>query len=102
MQDYKPVSTPLHVNYKVSSGLCPNNEAKMMEMFRVSYASIVGSLMYAMIYTRPEITQVVGLVSRQIWVKRIGMLLRQFLGMLKESQVLHYVLEDHNLLLRVC
>ena len=33
-------------------------------MSRVSYASAVGSLMYAMICTRPDIAQAVGLVSR--------------------------------------
>jgi hypothetical protein len=30
----------------------------------VSYASVVGSLMYAMIYTQPDIAHVVGVLSR--------------------------------------
>ena len=33
-------------------------------MSHVPYASIVGSLMYAMVYTRPNLTQVIGVVSR--------------------------------------
>ena len=33
-------------------------------MSRVPYASAVGSLMYAMVCTRPDITHVVGIVSR--------------------------------------
>ena len=36
----------------------------MLEMSRVSYASVVGSLMFAMICTRPDIAQAVGAVSR--------------------------------------
>ena len=33
-------------------------------MYRVPYASIVGSLMYAMVCTRPNLAQVVSMVSR--------------------------------------
>ena len=33
-------------------------------MTKVSYASMVGSLMYAMVCTRPDIAQAVGVVSR--------------------------------------
>nr|KYP42748.1 Retrovirus-related Pol polyprotein from transposon TNT 1-94 [Cajanus cajan] len=64
MQDCKPISTPLPVNYKLSSSMSPSNEAERMEMSRVPYASAVGSLMYAMICTRPDIAQAVGAVSR--------------------------------------
>lgn len=64
MQDCKPISTPLPINYKLSSGMNPSNEAEKMEMSRVPYALAVGSLMYAMICTRPDIAQAVGAVSR--------------------------------------
>ena len=33
-------------------------------MSRVPYANAIGSLMYAMVYTRPDISHVVGVVSR--------------------------------------
>ena len=33
-------------------------------MTKVSYASTVGSLMYAMVCTRPDMAQVVGVISR--------------------------------------
>ena len=36
----------------------------MNEMYRVPYALAMGSLMFAMIYTRPDIAQVVEAVSR--------------------------------------
>nr|KYP47187.1 Retrovirus-related Pol polyprotein from transposon TNT 1-94 [Cajanus cajan] len=64
MQDCKPILTPLPVNYKLSSSMCPNNEAERMEMSQVPYASAVGSLMYAMICTRPDIAHAVGAISR--------------------------------------
>ena len=64
MQDSKPIFTPLPVNFKLSSSMSPSNEAERMEMSRVPYASAVGSLMFAMICTRPDIAQAVGAVSR--------------------------------------
>ncbi|KAL6326013.1 hypothetical protein AAG906_038505 [Vitis piasezkii] len=42
----------------------PSNEKEKKEMRKVPYASAVGSLMYAMVCTRPDIAHVVGVVSR--------------------------------------
>ncbi|KAH9681068.1 hypothetical protein KPL71_026802 [Citrus sinensis] len=64
MQDCKSISTPLPVNFKLSSSMRPSNEAERKEMSRVPYASAVGSLMFAMICTRSDIAQAVGAVSR--------------------------------------
>ena len=44
--------------------MCPNNEADGNEMSRVSYALAVRNLMFVMICTRADITQVVGAISR--------------------------------------
>ena len=66
MQDCKPISTPLPINFKLSLSMSPSNEEERMEMSRVPYASIVGSLMFAMICTRPDIAQAVGAASRYI------------------------------------
>ena len=44
--------------------MSPSSEEGRMEMSRVPYASAVGSLMFAMICTRPDIAQAVGVVSR--------------------------------------
>jgi hypothetical protein len=35
-------------------------------MYRVPYVSVVGSLMYAMVYTRPNISHVVGVLRKYI------------------------------------
>jgi len=64
MQDSKPISTPLLINFKLSSSMSPSNKAESMKMSRVPYASAVESLMFAMICTRPNIAQAVTAVSR--------------------------------------
>ncbi|KAE8705939.1 putative ribonuclease H protein [Hibiscus syriacus] len=64
MQDCKPISTPLPINFKLSSSMSPSSEEERMEMSRVLYVSAVGSLMFAMICTRPDIAQAMGVVSR--------------------------------------
>nr|GEU68949.1 Gag-Pol polyprotein [Tanacetum cinerariifolium] len=64
MQDCKPISTPFPTNAKLSSKMSPSSEKERMEMSRVPYTSAVGSLMFAMICTRPDIAHAVGVVSR--------------------------------------
>ncbi|XP_031499205.1 TMV resistance protein N-like [Nymphaea colorata] len=66
MQDAKPVSTPLAIHFKLSKDLSPKTDEEHEEMSMISYASAVGSLMYAMVCTRPDIAQAVGAVSRYI------------------------------------
>ena len=44
--------------------MCHTNEAERNEMSQVPYALVVGSLMFAMICTRPDIAQAVEAVSR--------------------------------------
>ena len=44
--------------------MCPSNEAERKKISQVPYASVVGSLMFAMICTRSNIAQVVGAVNR--------------------------------------
>ena len=44
--------------------MCPKTLEKRKAMARVPYSSVVGSLMYAMMCTRPNICYVVELVSR--------------------------------------
>ena len=44
--------------------MCPKTQEDMDYMSKVPYASAVGSLMYAMVCTRPDIAHVVGVVRR--------------------------------------
>jgi hypothetical protein len=64
MQNEKPVSTPLAIHFKLTKEMCPKTQEEIEYMFRVPYSSAIGSLMYAMVCTRPYITHVVGVVSR--------------------------------------
>ena len=64
MEKAKVVSTPLATHFKLSSKQSPSNEDEKLDMQWVPYASAVGSLMYAMIATRPDIAFAVGVVSR--------------------------------------
>ena len=60
----KSVSTPFAPHFKLSDAMSPNNEAEREYMSRVPYANAIGSLMYAMVCTRPDISHAVGVVSR--------------------------------------
>ena len=64
MQDSKPMDTPIDKSLSLSHDMCPKTPKEKEKMSKVPYASAVGSLMYAMMCTRPDICYVVGLVSR--------------------------------------
>ncbi|KAE8729558.1 hypothetical protein F3Y22_tig00003507pilonHSYRG00010 [Hibiscus syriacus] len=64
MQDFKPVSTPLGVHFKLSKEHSPKTEEERAHMVKVSYASAIESLMYALVCTRLDIAQAVGSASR--------------------------------------
>ncbi|CAH9124278.1 unnamed protein product [Cuscuta epithymum] len=64
MTDAKPRSTPLGSQLKLSKQQSPKTDKDKDEMAKVPYASAVGSLMYAMVSTKPDIAHAVGVVSR--------------------------------------
>ena len=64
MQDAKPVSTPLASHFKLTKEMCPKTQEEIDYMSKVPYSSVVSSLMYAMVCTRPDIAHAVGVVSR--------------------------------------
>ena len=43
---------------------CPKNDLEKKQMDKIPYAYAVGSIMYAQVYTRPNIAYVVGLLGR--------------------------------------
>eukprot|EP00253_Pinus_taeda_P002686 PITA_02686 len=49
---------------RLSAEQCPKTQEEEEDMSRVLYASAVGSLMYAMVCTRPDIAHAVGVLSR--------------------------------------
>ena len=60
----KHVSTPLAPHMKLSASLSPSSYEERECMSRVSYANVVGILMYVMVCTRPNMSNAVGGVSR--------------------------------------
>ena len=67
MMDVKPANVPLEGHFKLSKAETSTAENEKALMSKVAYASVVGSLMYAMVCTRPpDIAQAVGVVSRYI------------------------------------
>ena len=66
MSDTKPVNTPLAAHFKLSKEQSPTTEEERDHMAKVSYASAIRNLMYAMICTRPDTAHAVGVVSRYI------------------------------------
>ncbi|KAG8495920.1 hypothetical protein CXB51_007502 [Gossypium anomalum] len=62
----KPVSTPLASHFKLSVQLSPSMNTEREYMLQVPYSIAVGSLMYAMVCTRPDISQAVSIVSRHM------------------------------------
>lgn len=64
MDKAKPVGTPLGSHFRLSKDQSPKSEEERDYMSKVPYASAIGSLMYAMVCTRPDIAHAVGVVSR--------------------------------------
>ena len=64
MQDSKKGFVPFRIESSLSSNQRPKTLAVIERMREIPYASAVGSLMYAMLCTRPDICFVVGMVSR--------------------------------------
>ena len=60
----KPVSSPLGSHLKLSSKHSPSSEKEKEEMRKMPYASVVGSLMYVMVCTKPDIAHAVGVVNK--------------------------------------
>lgn len=64
MEDCRTVQTPMGSQFKVKA-LSEKEELEQTEfMSNIPYASVVGSLMYAMVGSRPDLAYVVGLISR--------------------------------------
>jgi len=59
----KFISTPLVSHFKLKATISPTSVEKREYMTRVLYASTVDSIMYVMVCTAPNLSQVVSMVS---------------------------------------
>ena len=64
MADAKPVGSTLPTNCKLSGKQSPKTKVDKGEMMKIPYASAVGSLMYAMVCTQPNIGYAIGVINR--------------------------------------
>ena len=73
MVDSKKGFVPFRVGISLSGNQRPKTPAKIERMRGIPYASMVGSLMYAMLCTRPDICFAVGMISRyqSCWDSRL-------------------------------
>ena len=60
----KFVSSPLAPHFKLSADMSSKTVDERVYMSHVSYASIVCSLIYAIVYTEPDLSQAMSMVSR--------------------------------------
>ena len=75
IKDAKVVNMPLASHFELSKRLCHTTDEEKEWITLVPYSSVVGSLMYAMVCTCPDIAYAVGLVSRFLskpWERALG------------------------------
>ena len=64
MKHAKLVNTPLGSHFKLRKRSCSSSKKEKKDIASTIYSLAVGSLMYAMVCTRPDIAHAVGVVSR--------------------------------------
>jgi len=62
--DTKSVSISLAFHFKLKTTMSPTTVEKHEYMTHVLYISVIGSLMYAMLCTRPDLSQAISMISR--------------------------------------
>ncbi|KAG9458306.1 hypothetical protein H6P81_002814 [Aristolochia fimbriata] len=63
-QDCTPTVAPIVKGDMFSMNQCPKNNLEKEQMKNIPYTSVVGSLMYVQVCTRPDIAFVVGMLGR--------------------------------------
>ncbi|XP_047939204.1 secreted RxLR effector protein 161-like [Salvia hispanica] len=64
MHDAKAVSTPLSAHFKLSMDQRPKDDGERRDLSKIPYTNIIGSIMYTMLCTRPDLAQAISVTSR--------------------------------------
>ncbi|XP_073219580.1 uncharacterized protein [Cicer arietinum] len=64
ISESKVVNSRLAAHFKLSSAMSPNTNQEAEDMRNIPYASAIGSIMYAMVFSRPYISHIVSATSR--------------------------------------
>ena len=64
MKNFKRDLLPFRHGIHLSKKMCPSTPEEIERMSKISYTSAIGSLMYAMLCTRPDIAHAVSVTSR--------------------------------------
>lgn len=63
----KRVKIPLAAHFILSKTQCPINQIEVVKMEKYPYANLIGSLMFVMICTRPDLAYAMSLLSRYMY-----------------------------------
>ena len=96
MADCKLIDTPIAKVQSLNLDMCPKIPQENERMTRVPYVNVIGSLMYIMMCTMPNISYTVGLVSRfqlnpgqKHWSA-----IKRFWHILKALQIILYAIKE--------
>ena len=64
MDDAKPLSIPISPGHNLTKSHSPTNPNDIEDMRRIPYREAVGSLMYAVVRTQPDIAYAVSYLAR--------------------------------------
>jgi hypothetical protein len=64
------VKVPIPLGARLTIEWCPKTQEEIEDMTHVPYASVVGSIMYAMVCTQLDIAHVVGVLRRYMLTPR--------------------------------
>ena len=64
MHDAKEVNIPFAQHFKLSHNQSPSDEESIREMSKIPYSSAIGSLMYCMVCSRPNLAHAMSVASK--------------------------------------
>ncbi|KAL2248385.1 UNVERIFIED_CONTAM: Retrovirus-related Pol polyprotein from transposon TNT 1-94, partial [Sesamum indicum] len=64
MENSKSTSVPLAAHFQLSKNQCPNTDAEKAKIEKVPYSNVIGSIMFLMVCTRPDIAYAISCLSR--------------------------------------